>query len=310
HLVKLVSSTLELVEMLKTRSQSASKASMSSRAATAAAASFGGGVGFKKTRPTQPIIQDNRKTELCINYEKGSCKYGDRCAFAHGREELRFRTLREMENAGRIPDANKYRCVPCMTWVSTGSCPYHPRCVFIHDPRVEGPEEAWLYVSNSFSGGAAAAASASASANANAAAAANVCPSSPASFFFPDIVRDIDSTEIPTHHARYDIDALTDGMSNAGLRETHRVWYSFLLTLRDTAIFSRHVSNVNMPAHITSSESGIASAHLRRCPTGGLGGTVNPSSASCHPTGTTTASAWAAYGTPSYAAVTAVSTSG
>lgn len=96
-------------------------------------------------------------------------------------------------------------------------------------------------------------------------------------------------------------------------RETHRVWYSFLLTLRDTAIFSRQVSNGtggNMPAHITSSESGIASAHLRRCPTGGLGGTVNPGSASCHPTGTTTASAWAAYGTPSYAAVTAASTFG
>ncbi|CAN0322522.1 unnamed protein product, partial [Discosporangium mesarthrocarpum] len=85
------------------------------------------------------------QTEICRNWERGTCPYGERCAFAHGILELKYKTAREMENAGRIPDASKYRCYPCMTWVATGSCPYSSRCVFIHDPRVRGPKEAWLY---------------------------------------------------------------------------------------------------------------------------------------------------------------------
>eukprot|EP00903_Cladosiphon_okamuranus_P022090 g20313.t1 len=32
-----------------------------------------------------------------------------------------------------------------MTWVTTGSCPYFSRCVFIHDPRIRGPTDAYLY---------------------------------------------------------------------------------------------------------------------------------------------------------------------
>lgn len=69
-------------------------------------------------------------------------------------------------------------------------------CVFIHDPRVKGSEEANLYVSHGVKGGGGASAAASASANANTAATASASPSSAASFFFPDIVRDIDSTEV------------------------------------------------------------------------------------------------------------------
>lgn len=30
----------------------------------------------------------------------------------------------------------KCRQLPCRTWISTGSCPYGDRCVFLHDPRV------------------------------------------------------------------------------------------------------------------------------------------------------------------------------
>ena len=29
-----------------------------------------------------------RKTKLCMNWENGSCSWGDRCAFAHGPHEL------------------------------------------------------------------------------------------------------------------------------------------------------------------------------------------------------------------------------
>ena len=28
------------------------------------------------------------KTELCRNFELGTCKYGDKCAFAHGVNEI------------------------------------------------------------------------------------------------------------------------------------------------------------------------------------------------------------------------------
>ncbi|GAB6021115.1 hypothetical protein CHUAL_003750 [Chamberlinius hualienensis] len=63
------------------------------------------------------------KTELCRPYEEsGTCKYGDKCQFAHGMHELR--TL------ARHP---KYKTELCRTYHTTGFCPYGPRCHFIHN---------------------------------------------------------------------------------------------------------------------------------------------------------------------------------
>ena len=63
------------------------------------------------------------KTELCRPYEeKGTCKYGDKCQFAHGRAELR--------PVARHP---KYKTDLCKTYHTTGLCPYGPRCHFIHN---------------------------------------------------------------------------------------------------------------------------------------------------------------------------------
>lgn len=63
------------------------------------------------------------KTELCRPFEEnGSCKYGDKCQFAHGSHELR--TL------ARHP---KYKTELCRTFHTTGFCPYGPRCHFIHN---------------------------------------------------------------------------------------------------------------------------------------------------------------------------------
>ncbi|KAG8186458.1 hypothetical protein JTE90_009217 [Oedothorax gibbosus] len=63
------------------------------------------------------------KTELCRPFEEsGTCKYGDKCQFAHGFAELR--TL------SRHP---KYKTELCRTFHSTGFCPYGPRCHFIHN---------------------------------------------------------------------------------------------------------------------------------------------------------------------------------
>ncbi|KAF7306622.1 hypothetical protein MIND_00453600 [Mycena indigotica] len=62
------------------------------------------------------------KTELCRSWEeKGSCRYGGKCQFAHGEEELR--------TVARHP---KYKTEICRTFWVSGSCPYGKRCCFIH----------------------------------------------------------------------------------------------------------------------------------------------------------------------------------
>ncbi|XP_008555972.1 mRNA decay activator protein ZFP36L1 [Microplitis demolitor] len=63
------------------------------------------------------------KTELCRPFEEsGTCKYGDKCQFAHGYNELR--------NLTRHP---KYKTELCRTFHTIGFCPYGPRCHFIHN---------------------------------------------------------------------------------------------------------------------------------------------------------------------------------
>lgn len=73
-------------------------------------------------RPIPPN-SSRYKTELCRPFEEnGTCKYGDKCQFAHGIAELR--TLI------RHP---KYKTELCRTFHTTGFCPYGPRCHFIHN---------------------------------------------------------------------------------------------------------------------------------------------------------------------------------
>lgn len=63
------------------------------------------------------------KTELCRPFEEsGSCKYGDKCQFAHGLAELR--------SLARHP---KYKTELCRTYHTVGFCPYGPRCHFVHN---------------------------------------------------------------------------------------------------------------------------------------------------------------------------------
>lgn len=78
-------------------------------------------VGSPIANPTQNA--NRYKTELCRPFqENGSCKYGDKCQFAHGRQELRA--------VNRHP---KYKTDLCRTYHSAGFCPYGPRCHFIHN---------------------------------------------------------------------------------------------------------------------------------------------------------------------------------
>uniref|UniRef100_G3TVP1 mRNA decay activator protein ZFP36 n=1 Tax=Loxodonta africana TaxID=9785 RepID=G3TVP1_LOXAF len=85
------------------------------------------------------------KTELCRPFEEsGTCKYGEKCQFAHGFHELRSLT--------RHP---KYKTELCRTFHTIGFCPYGPRCHFIHnaDERRPAPSpRPKLHHSLSFSG--------------------------------------------------------------------------------------------------------------------------------------------------------------
>ena len=68
------------------------------------------------------------KTELCRSFEEtGTCRYGTKCQFAHGKDELR--------PVLRHP---KYKTEICRTFHNSGTCPYGKRCRFIHLSADEG----------------------------------------------------------------------------------------------------------------------------------------------------------------------------
>nr|XP_033812680.1 mRNA decay activator protein ZFP36-like [Geotrypetes seraphini] len=99
--------------------------------------------GFPPLKPAVPILSTRYKTELCRTYtETGKCKYGSKCQFAHGSQELR--TL------SRHP---KYKTELCHKFYQYGECPYGSRCNFIHYPEERGfPVPPYLRQSLSFSG--------------------------------------------------------------------------------------------------------------------------------------------------------------
>lgn len=59
------------------------------------------------------------KTVICSNWEQGECKFGDKCSFAHGKEELRVR-----------PNS-LFKTVICTAWMD-GECKFGDRCNFAH----------------------------------------------------------------------------------------------------------------------------------------------------------------------------------
>jgi hypothetical protein len=61
------------------------------------------------------------KTELCRSWQFNTCRYADRCLFAHGEQELRP-LIR--------PRHNKYKTELCITFHSFGLCPYGARVCF------------------------------------------------------------------------------------------------------------------------------------------------------------------------------------
>lgn len=65
------------------------------------------------------------KTELCKKWvETGFCVYGNKCRFAHGKNELVQRA-----------QGKNYKKKQCKSFQETGFCPYGSRCNFKHDER-------------------------------------------------------------------------------------------------------------------------------------------------------------------------------
>ena len=63
------------------------------------------------------------KTELCKFFEiDGKCQYGDKCAYAHGIENLR----------SKVTNTTAYRTKKCTQFFEKGYCPYGNRCQFAH----------------------------------------------------------------------------------------------------------------------------------------------------------------------------------
>jgi len=66
--------------------------------------------------------QDLYKTEMCKSWaESNTCRYGEKCQFAHGETELR--------PVFRHP---KYKTEICKTFHNYGNCNYGKRCRFVH----------------------------------------------------------------------------------------------------------------------------------------------------------------------------------
>ena len=63
------------------------------------------------------------KTELCKNYDVyGYCKWADNCFFAHGKNELKSKTLIN----------HFYKTKICKHYHRVGFCPYSSRCQYFH----------------------------------------------------------------------------------------------------------------------------------------------------------------------------------
>jgi len=81
---------------------------------------------FATTEERRLFVEDYKrkyKTEMCKNWElKGTCKFGDKCCFAHGRHELKGKALTHV----------KYKTKPCKQYHQTGYCPYGQRCQYLH----------------------------------------------------------------------------------------------------------------------------------------------------------------------------------
>lgn len=66
------------------------------------------------------------KTEMCKNWqENGSCKFMDKCSFAHGEHELK----------GKVHVPTNFKTKVCQAFHEAGYCQFGARCQFLHSER-------------------------------------------------------------------------------------------------------------------------------------------------------------------------------
>ena len=86
---------------------------------------------FTNPEERRQFVEEYRrkyKTEMCKNWElRGRCKLGDKCCFAHGRNELKAKVLTHV----------KYKTKPCKQYHQTGYCPYGQRCQYLHKEAIQ-----------------------------------------------------------------------------------------------------------------------------------------------------------------------------
>lgn len=79
------------------------------------------------------------KTEMCKNWiEAGTCRYGNKCQFSHGEQELIGK---------KEPSDQKYKTKSCESFSDTRFCPYGNRCLFRHEDRQFEEVHSYFYVS-------------------------------------------------------------------------------------------------------------------------------------------------------------------
>jgi len=80
-----------------------------------------------KKQSCQKTDKTKYKTEMCKNWiEVGYCRYGSKCQFAHGDQELMGK---------QAPSNSKYKSKQCTTFQEKLFCPYGKRCLFRHEDR-------------------------------------------------------------------------------------------------------------------------------------------------------------------------------
>lgn len=79
----------------------------------------------KNGQTEQKVDEAKYKTEMCKNWiETNQCRYGNKCQFAHGKEELDL-----------FKQANKRRTKNCRVFYKEKHCQYGSRCMFRHEHR-------------------------------------------------------------------------------------------------------------------------------------------------------------------------------
>jgi len=81
----------------------------------------------KKKQAVEADFRTKYKTEVCKYWATyGVCEFGDQCAFAHGKQDLRE----------KVHTSNNYKTKRCIQYHENLYCPYGIRCQFLHSSRM------------------------------------------------------------------------------------------------------------------------------------------------------------------------------